>query len=48
VNVVTQVFVPLAALVHIGVGTPELLFYDRPAARLFLTTSTADAPEVTL
>jgi uncharacterized membrane protein len=48
VNVVTQVFALLAALIHIGVGTLERFFYDRPAVRLFLTTSTADTPEVTL
>jgi putative membrane protein len=48
VNTVTQVFALLAALIHIAVGTLERFFYDRPAVRLFLTTSTADAPEVTL
>jgi putative membrane protein len=48
VNTVTQVFALLAALIHLVVGTLERFFYDRPAVRLFLTTSTADAPEVTL
>ncbi|GAP51928.1 DUF1304 family protein [Streptomyces azureus] len=47
-NVVTQVFALLAALIHIGVGTQERFFYHRPAVRIFLTTSTADAPGVTL
>ncbi|MER6125167.1 DUF1304 family protein [Streptomyces sp. NPDC001795] len=47
-NVVTQVFAAIAALTHIAVGTLERFFYDRPAVRVFLTTSTADAPEVTL
>lgn len=47
-NVVTQVFALLAALTHIVVGTLERFFYGRPAVRLFLTLSTADAPEVTL
>ncbi|WAZ27312.1 DUF1304 domain-containing protein [Streptomyces cinnabarinus] len=43
-----QVFALLAALAHIVVGALERFFYDRPAVRVFLTTSTADAPEVTL
>jgi putative membrane protein len=48
VNLVTQVFVLLAAVTHIVVGTLERFFYHRPAVRVFLTTSPADAPEVTL
>ncbi|TLS45392.1 DUF1304 domain-containing protein [Streptomyces montanus] len=47
-NLVTQVFALIAALTHIAVGTLERFFYDRPAVRVLLTTSTADAPEVTL
>ncbi|AXE88811.1 DUF1304 family protein [Streptomyces sp. Go-475] len=47
-NVVTQAFALLAALIHLVVGVLERFFYHRPAVRLFLTTSTADAPEVTL
>ncbi|MDO0911583.1 DUF1304 domain-containing protein [Streptomyces sp. DT2A-34] len=47
-HLVTQVFALIAALTHIAVGTLERFFYDRPAVRVFLTTSTADAPEVTL
>ncbi|QOV35392.1 DUF1304 domain-containing protein [Streptomyces ferrugineus] len=47
-NVVSQVFALLAAVTHIVVGTLERFFYDRPAVRVFLTTSEADAPEVTL
>ncbi|CCK24858.1 putative membrane protein [Streptomyces davaonensis JCM 4913] len=47
-NLVTQVFAVIAALTHIVVGTLERFFYDRPAVRIFLTTSAADAPEVTL
>ena len=47
-NVVTQVFALPAALIHSGVGTLERFCCDRPAVRLFLTMSTADAPEVTL
>ncbi|CAL9578133.1 hypothetical protein SUDANB108_05005 [Streptomyces sp. enrichment culture] len=47
-NVVTQVFALLAALIHLVVGVLERFFYHRPPVRQFLTTSTADAPEVTL
>ncbi|MGV9451488.1 DUF1304 domain-containing protein [Streptomyces sp. NPDC003635] len=47
-NVITQIFVLAAALIHLAVGVLERFFYDRPAVREFLTTSTADAPEVTL
>ncbi|TPQ17795.1 DUF1304 domain-containing protein [Streptomyces sporangiiformans] len=47
-NLVTQVFALIAAVTHIAVGTLERFFYDRPAVRVLLTTSTADAPEVTL
>ncbi|WLW52043.1 DUF1304 domain-containing protein [Streptomyces sp. YU58] len=47
-NTVTQVFALLAALIHLVVGTLERFFYGRPAIRVFLTTSPADAPEVTL
>ncbi|MFF4345943.1 DUF1304 domain-containing protein [Streptomyces sp. NPDC001530] len=47
-NLVTQVFALIAALTHIVVGTLERFFYERPTVRVFLTTSTADAPEVTL
>lgn len=47
-NVITQVFVLAAALIHLVVGILERFFYDRPAVREFLTTSTADAPEVAL
>ncbi|MZF86442.1 DUF1304 domain-containing protein [Streptomyces sp. SID5643] len=47
-NAVTQVFAVLAALIHLVVGALERFFYDRPAIRVFLTTSTADAPEATL
>ncbi len=47
-NLVTQVFALVAALTHVVVGTLERFCYDRPAVRVFLTTSTADAPEVTL
>nr|WP_203615690.1 DUF1304 domain-containing protein [Streptomyces sp. SID13726] len=38
----------LAAVIHLVVGTLERFFYDRAAVRVFLTTSDADAPEVTL
>ena len=47
-NLVTQVFALIAALIHIVVGVLERFYYDRPAVRVFLTTSPADAPEVTL
>ncbi|AZQ37560.1 DUF1304 domain-containing protein [Streptomyces cyaneochromogenes] len=47
-NLVSQVFALLAAVTHIVVGTLERFFYDRPAVRVFLTTSEADATEVTL
>ncbi|MFE9019458.1 DUF1304 domain-containing protein [Streptomyces sp. NPDC007808] len=47
-NLVTQVFALIAALTHVVVGILERFCYDRPAVRRFLTTSTADAPEVTL
>ncbi|MER6677165.1 DUF1304 domain-containing protein [Streptomyces sp. NPDC000983] len=47
-NLATQVFAALAALTHIVVGILERFFYDRPDVRVFLTTSAADAPEVTL
>ncbi|WP_367320664.1 DUF1304 domain-containing protein [Streptomyces sp. HUAS ZL42] len=47
-NLVSQVFALIAAVTHIVVGTLERFFYDRPAVRVLLTTSTADAPEVTL
>ena len=47
-NLVSQVFALLAAVTHIVVGTLERFFYDRPAVRVFLTTSESDAPEVTL
>lgn len=47
-NLVTQVFALIAALIHIVVGILERFYYDRPAVRVFLTTSPADAPEVTL
>jgi putative membrane protein len=48
VNLASQVFALLAAVTHLVVGTLERFFYDRPAVRVFLTTSPADAPEVTL
>ncbi|MFJ8539801.1 DUF1304 domain-containing protein [Streptomyces sp. NPDC093591] len=47
-NLATQVFALIAVLTHIAVGILERFFYNRPAVRVFLTTSTADAPEVTL
>ncbi|MEU9170246.1 DUF1304 family protein [Streptomyces sp. NPDC048420] len=47
-NLVSQVLALLAALTHLVVGTLERFFYDRTAVRVFLTTSPADAPEVTL
>ncbi|MCL8017200.1 DUF1304 domain-containing protein [Streptomyces sp. AS02] len=47
-NLVTQVFALIAALIHIVVGVLERFCYDRPAVRVFLTASPADAPEVTL
>ncbi|MFI9824116.1 DUF1304 family protein [Streptomyces sp. NPDC052013] len=47
-NAVAQVLALLAALIHLVVGVLERFCYDRPEVRRFLTTSTADAPEVTL
>ncbi|GLW48321.1 hypothetical protein Stsp02_39830 [Streptomyces sp. NBRC 14336] len=47
-NVVAQIFVLVAAVTHLVIGVLERFFYGRPAVREFLTTSTADAPEVTL
>jgi putative membrane protein len=47
-NVVAQAFAVIAALIHIVVGIMEAFFYDRPAVRVFLTGSAADAPEVQL
>ncbi|GAA3993962.1 DUF1304 domain-containing protein [Streptomyces sp. NBC_01352] len=47
-NTLTQVFALLAAVIHLVVGVLERFCYDRPAVRVFLTTSPADAPEVTL
>ncbi|WP_053848676.1 DUF1304 family protein [Streptomyces sp. NRRL B-24085] len=47
-NLASQVLALLAALTHLVVGTLERFFYDRTAVRVFLTTSAADAPEVTL
>lgn len=46
--VVAQVFALVAALIHVAVGVVEAFFYDRPAVRVFLTGSAADAPEVQL
>lgn len=48
VNLVAQVFALIAAVTHLVVGALERFAYDRPGVLLFLTTSTADAPEVTL
>ncbi len=47
-NGVVQVFALIAALIHLVVGALEGFFYDRPAIRVFLTGSAADAPEVQL
>ena len=47
-NLVSQVFALLAAVTHLVVGVLERFFYDRTAVRVFLTTSDADAREVTL
>ncbi|MFF0017350.1 DUF1304 family protein [Streptomyces sp. NPDC005374] len=47
-NLVSQALALFAALTHLVVGTLERFFYDRTAVRVFLTTSAADAPEVTL
>lgn len=46
--VVAQMFALVAALIHVAVGVVEAFFYDRPAVRVFLTGSAADAPEVRL
>ena len=47
-NLVSQVFALLAAVTHLVVGLLERFFYGRAAVRVLLTTSPADAPEVTL
>jgi putative membrane protein len=47
-NAVAQTFAVVAALIHVVVGIMEAFFYDRPAVRVFLTGSAADAPEVQL
>ena len=47
-NLVSQVFTLLAAVTHLAVGVLERFFYGRAAVRVLLTTSAADAPEVTL
>ncbi|MBD0839955.1 DUF1304 family protein [Streptomyces sp. TRM68416] len=47
-NLVSQVFASLTALIHIVVGLVERFGYTRPAVRVFLTKSAADAPEVTV
>ncbi|MEU0739370.1 DUF1304 domain-containing protein [Streptomyces sp. NPDC006134] len=48
VNAVAQVLALLTAVIHLVVGVLERFRYGSPAVRRFLTTSTADAPEVTL
>lgn len=47
-NVVSQVFVLVAAAVHVAVWPLESFLYGRPQVRVLLTGSTADAPEVRL
>ncbi|MFF4983219.1 DUF1304 family protein [Streptomyces sp. NPDC001046] len=47
-SAVIQVLALLAALIHLVVGVLERFLHHRPQVRLVLTTSTADAPEVTL
>ncbi|MFC8915995.1 DUF1304 domain-containing protein [Streptomyces sp. NPDC047821] len=47
-NAVSQVFALIAAAVHVFVWPLESFLYGRPWVRVFLTGSTADAPEVRL
>ncbi|MBT2438748.1 DUF1304 domain-containing protein [Streptomyces sp. ISL-36] len=48
-HVVSQVFALIAAAVHVSVWPLESFLYERrPWVRVFLTGSTADAPEVRL
>ena len=47
-NAVSQVFAIVAAAVHVFVWPLESFLYGRPWVRVFLTGSTADAPEVRL
>ncbi|MGW0562189.1 DUF1304 family protein [Streptomyces sp. NPDC003016] len=47
-NVVSQVFAPFAAAVHIAVRPTESFLYGGPRIRVLLTGSTADAPEIRL
>ncbi|MET9435925.1 DUF1304 domain-containing protein [Streptomyces sp. NPDC006551] len=47
-HVVSQVFALIAAAVHVFVWPLESFLYGHPRVRVFLTGSTADAPEVRL
>lgn len=47
-HAVSQVFALIAAAVHLFVWPLESFLYGRPWVRVFLTGSTADAPEVRL
>ncbi|MQS17753.1 DUF1304 domain-containing protein [Streptomyces kaniharaensis] len=47
-NAVSQVFVMIAAAIHLVVWPLESFLYGHPRVRFLLTGSTADAPEVRL